>query len=152
MVKIEQCFIKLNFMLHWTLVYKDMKLTEWSGVFTDMKRNFPTGFIVVFVQLHWLDLDKNYDKTIDCKKKNMDKASVTSPIDFLKNSFDAVYGGYGRRHIGKYKIQMFRKDTEVVWCVVSDHGRQIPLGAARYQLSVKVNRPYLSCILYLNTI
>ena len=31
----------------------------------------------------------------------MDKASVTSPIDFLKNGFEAVYGGYGRRHLGK---------------------------------------------------
>jgi len=46
--------------------------------------------------------------------KNMGKASVTSPIDFLKNSFEAVYEGYGRCHLGKYKIQMFRKDTEVV--------------------------------------
>jgi len=31
----------------------------------------------------------------------MDKASVTSPIDFLKNGFEAVYGGYGRHHTGK---------------------------------------------------
>jgi len=45
----------------------------------------------------------------------MDKASVTSPIDFLKNSFEAVYGGYGLRHTGKsWEMQMFRKDTEEV--------------------------------------
>jgi len=47
----------------------------------------------------------------------MDKASVTSPIDFLKNSFEAVYGGYGGtilENFGIYKIHMFRKDTEVV--------------------------------------
>jgi len=58
----------------------------------------------------------------------MDKASVTSPIDSLKNGFEAVYGGYGRRHTGKaWKIQnkSFRKDTEVLWCVVSDHGRDV---------------------------
>jgi len=36
----------------------------------------------------------------------MEKASVTSPIDFLKNSFEAVYGGYGWRHNGKsWEIQ-----------------------------------------------
>jgi len=37
-------------------------------------------------------------------------------------------------------------------CVRSWPRRQISLGAARYQLSIKVNRPYLSYILYLNTI
>jgi len=36
----------------------------------------------------------------------MDKASVTSPIDSLKNGFEAVYRGYGRRHTGKsWKIK-----------------------------------------------
>jgi len=28
-------------------------------------------------------------------------------------------------NLEKYKIQMFRKDSEVVWCVVSDHGRDL---------------------------
>jgi len=31
----------------------------------------------------------------------MDKASVTSPIDSLRNGFEAVYGGYGWPHSGK---------------------------------------------------
>jgi len=36
----------------------------------------------------------------------MDIASVTSPIDFLKNGFEAVYWGCGRRHTGKsWEIQ-----------------------------------------------
>jgi len=34
----------------------------------------------------------------------MDKASVTSPIDFLKNRFEAVYGGYGQQACAKFRI------------------------------------------------
>jgi len=47
-----------------------MKLTMWSGVFTDIltqknncKRCFPTGFISVFVLVKSMALDKNYNKT-----------------------------------------------------------------------------------------
>ncbi len=87
----------------------------------------------------------------------MDKASVTSPIDSLKNGFDAVYGGYGRRHTGKsWKIQNIKVSERIqrwydVLCQIMAETSN-SLGAARYQLSIKVNRPYLSYILYLSTI
>jgi len=47
----------------------------------------------------------------------MDKASVTSPKDFLKKGLRLFMGGIGGailENLEKYKIQMFRKDTEVV--------------------------------------
>jgi len=56
----------------------------------------------------------------------MDKASVTSPIDFLKNTLRLFMGSMGGailENLGIYKIQLFKKNTRVVWCVVSDHGR-----------------------------
>jgi len=49
----------------------------------------------------------------------MDKASVTSPIDSLKNGFEAVYGGYGRRHTEK------NVSERMEWSVESDHGRDV---------------------------
>jgi len=46
----------------------------------------------------------------------MDKASVTSPIDILKNSFEAVYGGYGQCHTGKsWEIQNTNSERIQRW-------------------------------------
>jgi len=69
----------------------------------------------------------------------MDKASVTSPIDFT----GAILEILGNTNIQKgYRGGM-------TFCVRSWPRRQIPLGSACYQLSIKVNCPYLSYILYL---
>jgi len=86
----------------------------------------------------------------------MDKVSVTSPIDSLKNGFEAVYGGMGGailENLGKYKIQKFQKGHRggMMCCQIMAETSS-SLGAARYQLSIKVNRPYLSYVLYLNMI
>jgi len=87
----------------------------------------------------------------------MDKMSVTSPIDSLKNGFEAVYGGYGRCHTRKsWKIQSTKVSERIqrwydVLCQIKAE-KSNSLGAACYQLSIKVNRPYLSYVLYLNMI
>jgi len=60
-------------------------------------------------------------------------ASVTSPIDSLKNGFEAVYGGYGRRHTRKsWEIQNTKVSERIQrWYddVVSDHGRDVKFSA-----------------------
>jgi len=72
---------------------------------------------------------------IDCKKYGQ-SVPMMSPIDSLKNSFEAVYGGYGWHHLGKsWEIQKFRKDTEFydVLCQImaktSNSTRRNPLSA-----------------------
>jgi len=43
-------------------------------------------------------------------------------------------------YLEKYKIQMFRKDKEVVSCVVSDHGRDVKFHSVQPVINqIKVN-------------
>jgi len=75
------------------------------------------------------------------------KASVTSPIDSLKSGFEAVYGGYGRRHTGKsWKIQKFQKGYRggmMCW-VRSWPRRQIHSAQPVISCQSKLTQPYLS--------
>jgi len=53
-------------------------------------------------------------KTIDCKKYGQSICDVTHRLSEERLLFMGGMGGAILKNLGKYKIQMFRKDTEVV--------------------------------------
>jgi len=82
--------------------------------------------------------------------------SVMSPMDFMKNCFEAVYWGYGQCHLGKSFQKGYRGGK--MCCVRSWPRRQIsgiplsPLSAVNQAVNQSYPHPYLSYILFLNTI
>jgi len=54
-------------------------------------------------------------------------------------------GGAILENLGNYKIQMFRKDTEVVWCVVSYHDRDVKVHSAQPVISCQSKLTALIC-------
>jgi len=50
-------------------------------------------------------------------------------VSFWRTGLRLFMGGMGRaileKILGNTKYKSFRKDTEMVWCVVSDYGRDV---------------------------